>query len=107
MKFGSPASLACERISCEFPLPVRFRKEMIVPPAILANQELPAWQNESLSVWTAVLERLSPIDVACSTQLSKNFCLPPMAGSPDWERLERLRLRLVLSALLVFPPPAL
>ena len=33
-----------------------------------------------------------PIDVACSTQLSKSYCLPPMAGSPDWERLERLTL---------------
>jgi len=83
------------------------RKEMIVPSAILMNQDLPAGQNESLSVWTAVLERLGPIDVACSTQLSKSFCLPPMAGSPDWERLESLRYRLFLAALLIFPPPAL
>jgi len=90
-----------------FPLPVHFWKKVIVPPAILMNQELPAVQNESLSIWTAVLERLSPIDVACSTQLSKNFCLPPTAGSPYWERLESSPYRLHLSALLFFPPPAL
>ena len=82
LKLGSPAGLACERITCEFPLPVHFRREMIVPPAILMNQDLPAGQNVSLSIWTLILEGFGPIDVACSTQLSKSFVSRRRRGSP-------------------------
>jgi len=55
---------------------------MIVPPAILMNQDLPAGQNVSLSIWTLILEGFGPIDVACSTQLSKSFVSRRRRGSP-------------------------
>src|SRR5208337_350420 len=74
-------------LTCEFSSRFKIRKENIVPPLILncTVQGLPKGQNVSLSIWTEILKGLSPIDVACSTQLSKSFVSRRRRGPPIGE----------------------
>jgi len=79
--------IGLQALTCEFSSRFQIRKKNVAPPLVLncTVQGLPAGQNVSLSIWTEIPKGLSPIDVACSTQLSKSFVSRRWRGPPIGE----------------------
>jgi len=96
LKFGSPADFgstsACKRLTCE----------SIVPPLVLnlKEQELPARQNVSLSIWTQSVK--DSVRLTWHAQLNCQRALSPAEGGvPKLGKIGKLALEASLVCLAV------